>query len=334
MHQDLGQLRGQTGRVSRMLRQKHGSAGLGQIFGIAGLVIVDRMGQRHQQRRQTGGRQLAHGQRAGTADHQIGPGVGAGHVADERHHLGVDAGLFVARTGQFGVLLAGLVVDLRTQRLAHEGQRRRQQLVERFGAEAAAEHQQARRAPGQSLPRGLEKQLLAHRIAGGTALGTGGEGVRKSLADLTGEGRQATVGGTGHGILLVDDQRHPGQPGGDAAGAGNEAAHAQHTHRLQLAQHPARLPQRLDDLQRRLEQGQRSLATQAADLDAVQQQAGLRHQLVFDAARRAQPMHGIAARLELAGAGQRREHVAPGAAGHDQDVTGHGAAPPRQNPLR
>ena len=48
LHHYLGQLSGERGRVSLGLWQKDGSALLRQLFGIAGVVIVDRVGHRHQ----------------------------------------------------------------------------------------------------------------------------------------------------------------------------------------------------------------------------------------------------------------------------------------------
>ena len=69
MHQYLGQLSGKRVRVSRMLRQKDGGALLGQIIGIAGLVIVDRVRQRQQERWQAGGGHAALATRTANALH-------------------------------------------------------------------------------------------------------------------------------------------------------------------------------------------------------------------------------------------------------------------------
>ncbi|MCY1529321.1 hypothetical protein D9M68_644570 [compost metagenome] len=307
-----------------MLRKKDSRALLRQIIGIARLVVVDRVGQRHQERRQAGGGQFAHGQGAGAADDQIGPGVGTGHVLDEGRDLGFDRGLAITLRGDLVMFAPGLVEHLRPQVRRHLGQGFRQQLVQGLGAQAAAQHQQARLAACQGIARRFQEQLLAHRIAGGAPLVALAEGIGEGLAHAAGERHQAAVGGAGHGVLLVDDQRYAGQARGQTAGAGDIAAHAEHADRLQLTHDAARLEQRLEQLEGRLEQGLQALAAQAAHLDQVQRQAGLGHQLVLDTSRRAQPMHHEAARLELAGAGQGREHVAAGAAGHDQHVAAHG----------
>lgn len=156
-----------------------------------------------------------------------------------------------------------------------------------------------------------------------------GEGIREGLADTLGQRRQGTVGGTGHGVLLVNHHGHAGEFRRQAAGAGHIAAHAEHADRLQLAHHAQSLEQRLEQIERRTQQRLQALAAQTADVDQVQRQTGLGHQIVFDAARRAQPVHAVAARLELAGAGQRREDMSACAARHDQDITFH-----RQSPLR
>ncbi len=179
----------------------------------------------------------------------------------------------------------------------------------------------------QAVARGFQKQFLPHRVAGGPALGAGAEGIRERLADPAGQRHQATVGGTGHGVLLVDHQRHAGQFGRQPAGTGDVAAKPQHTDRTQLTDDAARLEQRANQLQRSLDQRRQTFAAQSTDLNQMQWQPGSRHQFVLDATRRAEPMHGIATRLELARAGQRREYVPTGTAGHDQDISGHERPP-------
>ena len=54
-----------------------------QELGVPGLVVVDRGRERNQHAGHAGGAQFGNGQRAGAADHQIGPGIGFGHVGDE-----------------------------------------------------------------------------------------------------------------------------------------------------------------------------------------------------------------------------------------------------------
>ena len=82
-----------------------------QIFGIAGLMVVDRVGQWHQQGRQTGGSQFTDGQRTSATNHQVGPAIGLGHVFDKGCTVSARHRPRIARGGQFIVVLAGLVED-------------------------------------------------------------------------------------------------------------------------------------------------------------------------------------------------------------------------------
>ncbi|MDT4816201.1 hypothetical protein FQZ97_492450 [compost metagenome] len=307
-----------------MLRKKDSRALLRQVFGIARLVVVDCVGQRHQKRRQTSSGQLAHGQGAGTADDQIGPGIGTGHVLDERRDLGFDRGLAITLRGDFVMFAPSLVEHLRTQLDRQPGQGFGQQLVQRLGPQAAAQHQQARLATDQGVTRRFQEQFFAHRITGGAPLVALAEGIGKGLANAAGDRCQAAVGGAGHCVLFMNDQRHAGQARGQPAGTGDIATHAQHADRFQLTHDTARLEQRLEQFERCLEQGLQSLAAQATDMDEMQRQAGLGNQFVLDPLRRTQPVHLEAAGLELAGTGQGGEYVAAGAAGHDQHVAAHG----------
>ncbi|KAI3478034.1 hypothetical protein L1887_60086 [Cichorium endivia] len=328
LHQHLVQAFSELRCASCRLWHQEGGAFTCQIMGVVGLVVVDRMGQRHQQRWQAGRGQLADGQRAGTAHHQIGPAIGLGHVLDERLYLSLDPRFAIALGGDLVVIPTGLVEHLGPDVFRHQGEGLRQQLVQRLGAEAAAQHQQARTASGQGFADRLQEQFGTYRVAGGAALGTGIEGVREGFADTPSQRHEHAVRSAGTGILLVDHHRHTGQFRRHAARAGHITTEADHADRLQLANDPACLKHRLDQGERCLEQRQLALAAQAGDVDQVQLQAGLRHQFVLDPAGRAQPVHGEAARLELPRAGQRREHMAAGTAGHDQYILAVRAALP------
>jgi hypothetical protein len=52
-------------------------------------VVVDREGERHEQRRGADGRDLGDGAGAGAADHQVGVGIGLRRVVDEGRELGL-----------------------------------------------------------------------------------------------------------------------------------------------------------------------------------------------------------------------------------------------------
>lgn len=88
-----------------VLLEQHGGVGADQVFGIAGLMIVDGGGKRHQHAADTGGAQFGQGGRAGAAYHQICPGIGSGHVGNEGFDAGVDACLCIGRFG-FGAQLS------------------------------------------------------------------------------------------------------------------------------------------------------------------------------------------------------------------------------------
>ncbi len=132
----------------------------------------------------------------------------------------------------------------------------------------------------------------------------------------------------------MHDQRHTEQPSGHPTGAGDVATKAQHAHWPQLANDLAGLPDGATQDEGSLEQRQLALASQPRDVDQVQLQPGIGYQFVFNAPWRAQPMHGVALSLELVGTGQRREHVATGAAGHNQHVSAHGECPPQSRSHR
>lgn len=109
LHQNLFQACGHLGCASCCLWHDEGCAFSGQIVGVTRLMVINRVGQRYQQRRQTGGGQFADGQCACAADHQIGPAIGLGHVLDERRNLRLDARVAIALGGNGVMILARLV---------------------------------------------------------------------------------------------------------------------------------------------------------------------------------------------------------------------------------
>ena len=70
-------------------------AALGQEARVRRLVVVDRVRERHQDARHAAGGELGDGDGAGAADHQVGLGVAARHVVDERDQLALHAGVAV-----------------------------------------------------------------------------------------------------------------------------------------------------------------------------------------------------------------------------------------------
>ncbi|KAI1695572.1 hypothetical protein Ddc_21166 [Ditylenchus destructor] len=110
-----GQACGQIGGARRSLRQQERERPpRAQKFGVAGLVIVDRVGQRHQQGRQTAAASsltvsAPERQTTGRPSHSMG------HVFDEGLYVRLDTGFAITRGGDFTVVLAGLMEDLRAQ---------------------------------------------------------------------------------------------------------------------------------------------------------------------------------------------------------------------------
>jgi len=72
-----------------------------QVLRIGGLVVVDGRRQWHQHAGHTGSADFGQRQRAGAAQHHVGPAVGFGHVGDERLDAHVDA--FAAALRALGV---------------------------------------------------------------------------------------------------------------------------------------------------------------------------------------------------------------------------------------
>ncbi len=110
-------------------------------------MIVYGMGQWHQYRRHTGGGDLRHCQRPGPAQHQVGPGVGGGHIIDKRADLDCHTQLLISGLYRLQMLTTALMPDTGAPIGRHGGQYRRQQIVDRLGAQTAAHHQQAQGTP-------------------------------------------------------------------------------------------------------------------------------------------------------------------------------------------
>ncbi|MCY1180971.1 hypothetical protein D9M73_214480 [compost metagenome] len=126
----------------------------------------------------------------------------------------------------------------------------RQQLVQRFCAQASAQDQQTRLATGQGRARCFQEQLGAHRVTGGPSAARQGKGVGERFTDSGGQRHQQPIGGTGHGVLFVNDHRHTGQFGRDAARTGHKPTKANDADRLQTANDRPRLPDRLEQHER------------------------------------------------------------------------------------
>ena len=187
---------------------------------------------------------------------------------------------------------------------------------------AAAEHEKPQGACPAGISLGRRRQgsdRRPHRIADGDGPAGSGETARESLEHDPGKTRQQAVGQSGHGILLMNRKRPAGEPGGDAAGTADEAAHAEHSGGPPAKNDGQRLRQRPDESERRRQDRRETFATQAADGYPFDIDAVLRHHARFEAPARAEPEHRLLSGLERLGDGQRRVHVAASAARHDHN---------------
>jgi hypothetical protein len=312
----LGEHRLQARRQVVALRQQQGRAALHQEFGIAGLVVVDRLRERHQHAAHADRAQFGERQCTGTADHQVGVRIGRGHVGDEGFDGGDDAriGIRLARIVQH--LFAGLVEDLHRQAECRD--RLRHRVVQGTRALAATQHQQAQSAGMREAAlfrRRDLRDLRAHRIAD---MRFAGEGLREADQHLLRHLRQRLVGHAGGAVLFVHQQRDAGDARGDPARPGREPAEAHHRRRLARAQHARGIAHRAQDPQGRAQQRRQPLAAHAGHRDGVDGDVVRRHQPGFHAAVRAQPRDARAALAQRLRDRQAGEDMAAGTAGHDQ----------------
>ena len=208
-------------------------------------------------------------------------------------------------------------------------QQLRQVLVQGQGALAAAQHQNPQRPLAHAVALRRVGQLgdfAAHRVAHPDAAG---QRAFEAFQGFVGEARQHAVGEPGGGVLLVDHQRHAAQFGGQAAGGADKATEAHRQHRALAADHGAGLPHCAQQLQRPEQLAFDAAAAQAPDGQADDLETVALHQPGFHAAFGAQPQHPVAGVLQLPGHRQGGEHVAAGAAGHDQYRGAHRLLLPR-----
>ena len=304
------------------------------MLGIAGLVIIDRRSERHEQRGHPGGRDLGDGERACAAHHEVGLGVGCGDVIDE----GLDArghpGVCIAAARAFESTRAGLMTHLPSARWQHR-ERSRHRGVQARGTLTAADHQQPQR-PGACAVTdggcGQCEERWAYGVADDEGTTSGREAARKSLQHRTGETGKHTVGEAGDGVLFVDHQRPTQQPCGETARTGDIAPESDH-HCGTLSTHRRdRLPERTQHRERRAQQRHETLAPNPADRDPFHRYARRRHQTGLDTVAGAQPHHLTGALAEDLGQRERWEYMPTGTARHDHDASpAHGRAPSASN---
>ena len=181
-----------------------------ETLGIAQLVVVQRMRQRHHDGRPADDAQFGDGGCAGAADHQMRRRDPGGHVHEEGLQLAVEVQLPIGRPHGLHVLGANLLRHLKAGPLigSHGGEDPGHEVAEELCALAAAEDQQPE-APRCRIGGGAGFQdQIAHGISGDRHLVRSSR--RKALQ--IGEGRGNRIGISGQhpvgpahdGILVVD----------------------------------------------------------------------------------------------------------------------------------
>ena len=320
--QEGNALRGQL-----FLRQQEGPSHIDQETGIACLMIIDRVRERHQNAGHARRRQFRHGQCTGPADHQVSPVVSAGHIFDERHAVGAHPHLGISGFKRGNMFFARLVHDLRQLFCRQLGHAQRHAFIQCLRAEAATDHQQPQGTAAFPQPLGGCGQggnFRTHRITQPLPF-------RQHIGEAGGHPRgklcQNTVSQTRHRILFMQDQRNPLQPGHDAAREGDVTAHAEHHVRLHLLQRLPCLPETAQQVERQHQFAQQSLAAQGSKAHPHHLQPMLRHQPRFHSIRITQPYHAPAGRAHFLRHCQGRENMPAGTAGHDQNRFTHDLPP-------
>ena len=250
----------QSLRCQPRLRHQHRRLLRRQEARVAGLVVVDRVRERHQHAGHADGRDFGHRHRARAADQQVGLRVGTGHVVDELEHRRADAQLAVARRERVAPTAPALVHHHGTLLRRQQRQRRRHHVVERLRSQAAADYQQVQRAGAPRvarLRRVVAQHLAAQRIAGALCAW---QGAGKRLEHPRRDAREQPVGQAGHRILFVHHQRPPQQRGHHAAREGDVAAHPEHHRRAHRAQRADAVGERAQQPQRQQQPGRQPLA--------------------------------------------------------------------------
>ena len=285
-----------------------------------GLVVVHRKWERHKQCRRAHSGTFGHGAGTGPADDQIGVGKGLGRVVDEGRQLGLHAGVGVVGAQGVDLLGAALVRDLRALFHRQQGQRLRHDLVQRLGAQAAADHQQLQRLTGPARGKAFGRVRLlqegaAQRIADP---GSAGQGVWEGREHPVSQPCQQPVCHAGHRVLFMQHQRPPAELANQPAREADVAAQTHQHLRLDATHDGQALHAGLDQPQRQQQQCQPALAAHAGEIQSFKRKTARRHQLLLHAVRPAEPVHCPTTLAQRLGHGQAREDMPAGAACHDE----------------
>jgi hypothetical protein len=204
-------------------------------------------------------------------------------------------------------------------------------VVERLGPEAAAHHQDPQRAfaPVEAgLRRRHREDLLAHRVTGHAGLAGGAAEIgREAEQHALRQRGQGFVRQQQRGIGIDQRERNAAQARHHAARDRDIAAHPQRHARF-AARHDA---QAGGEAGGQLEgAGQRvlqALAAHAGEIDRIEFDAVLRHDVLLHPERGAEPAHFPAARAHGLRDRDAGEDMPAGAGGHDDQAPGHGRPP-------
>ena len=216
--------------------------GFSEAFGIAQLVIVQCMRQRHHDGRAADDAELGNCRGARSAHHKVRTGDALRHVHEEGREIDFEAHLPVGGGYGIHVLRPHLLGEpypnalLRAHRREHLGH----ELAEELRALAAAEDEKVEAIEGRVRCSLLLQRDVAHRIASEgelcLRLGRQAQKRREGRGHRIGPFREHPVGAAHHGVLIVHAggylqprRRHDGREGRVAP----EADHRQRLHPLE-----------------------------------------------------------------------------------------------------
>ena len=302
---------------------------------FARLLVGDRARQRHDDRADADRGELGDRERAAAADDEVGLRVARGHVVDERHALGVDAGLRVRGAQRVDVPLAGLMHDARARRRAASSRAPPERArssgcaprlppttssAQRARALREALRRAARRRRSSSRS-GLPTHSTLARVPAARARreSRAARGRRRTRACDWRDPRPRWHRGSTSGLPLATPISAPGNdakpPKPSTTSGARRRMIAQALRACAAAARTARAAALRNPLPRTPPK------RHAFELDAV-----LRHEPRLHAVARAEPEHAPAARDELRRDGEPGKHVAAGAAGGDHHRAAIGRA--------
>jgi hypothetical protein len=108
----LFQLVGEPLRRQCTIRDQKRGAFAHKVLRVVSLMIVHGGGERHQDRTDSDGGKLGHGERTGAADYEIRPSVRLGHVLDEGAYVSAHTGTGITLASCLNPTLACLMTHI------------------------------------------------------------------------------------------------------------------------------------------------------------------------------------------------------------------------------